>query len=103
MLCFSGISILISSRTANTYIGNGLINAIVMPMSVLSGIFFSYHNFPDAVIPFIKWMPLTLLADGLRSIFIEGAGITDVLVSAIVLSLIGLATFIGGLKIYKWY
>jgi len=103
MLCFSGISILISSRTANTYIGNGLINAIVMPMSVLSGIFFSYHNFPDAVIPFIKWLPLTLVADGLRSIFIEGAGIADVFISAIVLSLIGLATFIGGLKIYKWY
>ena len=45
-IAFSGIAILISSRTSNTEIGNGLINAVVTPMMVLSGVFFSYHNFP---------------------------------------------------------
>ncbi len=103
MFCFTGISILISSRTSNTYIGNGLINALVMPMTVLSGIFFSYHNFPDLIIPYIQALPLTMLADGLRSIFIEGAGLKEVFLSVIVLSGIGVTTFIAGLKIYKWY
>lgn len=103
MLCFTGISILISSRTSNTYIGTGLINAIVMPMMVLSGIFFSYHNFPDVIIPYIQALPLTMLADGLRSIFIEGAGFNQVFLPTLILSAIGTTTFIAGLKVYKWY
>jgi len=103
MLCFTGISILVSSRTANTYVGNGLINAVVMPMMVLSGIFFSYHNFPDVVIPYIQALPLTILGDGIRSIFIEGAGFGEIFSPTIILSLIGILTFGVGLKIYKWY
>jgi ABC-type multidrug transport system permease subunit len=103
MLCFSGISILVSSRTSNTYIGNGLINAVVMPMMLLSGIFFSYHNFPDAVVPYIQALPLTMFADAMRAIFIEGAGFADVWIQTFVLGVIGLSTFIVGLKIYKWY
>jgi len=103
MFCFTGLSILISSRTSNTYVGNGLINAVVMPMSVLSGIFFSYHNFPDVIIPYIQALPLTIFADGLRGIFIEGAGLKEIIIPVLALSGIGLTTFIAGLKIYKWY
>ena len=72
-IAFCGIAIFVSCRTANTEIGNGLVNAVVMPMMVLSGVFFSYHNFPDWTIGFIRKLPLTMLTDGLRSIFIEGA------------------------------
>jgi ABC-2 type transport system permease protein len=103
MLCFTGISILISSRTSNTYVGNGLINALVMPMSVLSGIFFSYHNFPDVIIPYIQALPLTMFADGLRGVFIEGTGLKEIIIPTLALSGIGITTFIAGLKIYKWY
>ncbi len=103
VIAFSGIAIFVSSRTAKTEIGNGLINAVVMPMMVLSGIFFSYHNFPQAVIPFIRLLPLTLLADGIRSIFIEGAGLHDILVSSTILSAVGIIFFLAGLKIYRWY
>ena len=103
MLCFTGLAILVSSRTANTYVGNGLINAIVMPMMLISGIFFSYHNFPDSVIPYIQAMPLTLLADGMRSVFIEGAGFAHVFLPISILSAIGVVAFSVGLKIYKWY
>ncbi|MEI7724051.1 MAG: ABC transporter permease, partial [Bacteroidota bacterium] len=54
---FAGISIFISSHTAKTEIGNGLINALSMPMMVLSGVFFSYHNFPEWSIPVIQKFP----------------------------------------------
>ena len=49
-----------------------------MPMMVLSGIFFSYHNFPDWSIAVIRNLPLTMLTDGIRSIFNEGAGWSQV-------------------------
>lgn len=103
MLCFTGIAILCASRTAKTYIGNGLINAVVMPMMLISGIFFSYHNFPDSIIPYIQVLPLTLLADGIRGIFIEGHGILQAITPMLILSCIGIFTFGLGMKIYKWY
>ncbi len=100
---FAGIAILTSSRTANPEVGNGLINAISTPMIVLSGIFFSYHNFPDWAIGFIKILPLTMLADGIRSIFIEGAGLPDVIIPFFALLITGVVCFYIGLKFFKWY
>ena len=102
-IAFAGIAIFISSHTGNTEIGNGLINVVVLPMMVLSGIFFSYHNFPDWSIPFIKLMPLTMLADGIRSIFIEGAGFAQNTVPTIILLAIGVFFFSTGLKLFKWH
>ena len=100
---FAGISVFISSRTSNTEVGNGLINAVNMPMLVLSGIFFSYHNFPSWAIPYIQKLPLTIMADDMRSVFNEGAGLSDIAFHALVLTLIGLVFFSLGLKIFKWH
>ncbi len=102
-IAFAGIAIFISSHTSNTEIGNGFINAIVMPMMVISGIFFSYHNFPDWSIGFIRILPLTMLADGIRSIFIEGAGFQQVTVPFLILTITGIVFFGAGLRIFKWY
>lgn len=100
---FAGIAVFVSSRTANTEVGNGLINAIVFPMMILSGIFFSYHNFPDWAIPVIRKMPLTMMADGVRSIFIEGAGLVQVAQPVLILTAVGAVFFTAGLKIFRWY
>ncbi len=102
-ISFAGIAIFVSSHTANTEIGNGLINVIVLPMMILSGIFFSYHNFPDWAIPYIQKFPLTMLADNIRSIFIEGAGYAEVAFPSLLLVIIGVLFFSAGLKIFKWY
>ena len=100
---FAGLAVLISSRTANTEVGNGFINAIVFPMMIMSGIFFSYHNFPDWAIPVIRMLPLTMLADGVRSIFIEGAGLLQVAQPILILTAIGVLLFSAGLKVFRWY
>jgi len=102
-IAFAGISVLISSHTSNPEVGNGLINAIVTPMMVVSGIFFSYQHFPEWTIPIIRNLPLTMLADGVRSIFNEGAGLVQVLNQALILTITGFVTFVIGLKIFKWY
>ncbi len=102
-MVFSGLAVLISSHTSKTEIGNALINLVVMPMMVLSGIFFSYHNFPDWCIPIIQKLPLTVMADDIRSIFIEGAGIAEVAMHSLILASTGIILFIAGIKIFKWY
>jgi len=102
-IAFAGIAVFVSSHTSNTEVGNGLINAVVMPMMVLSGIFFSYQNFPDWSVNVIKVLPLTMLTDGIRSIFNEGAGINEAVVPILILSATGIIFFGAGLKIFKWH
>jgi ABC-type multidrug transport system permease subunit len=102
-IAFSGLAVFVSSHTSNTEVGNGLINVVVMPMMVLSGIFFSYHNFPDWSIPVIQKFPLTMLTDGIRSIFNEGAGYAEVTIPILILVATGIIFFIAGLKIFKWH
>ena len=103
IFAFAGIAILMASRTSKTEVANGLVNAITLPMMILSGIFFNYHNFPDWAIPIIQALPLTLVADSIRSIFIEGAGFMEVLRPVIILCAIGLVAFTTGLRVFKWY
>ena len=102
-IAFAGLAIFTSSRTSNPRVGNGLINAITFPMMLLSGIFFSYRHFPQWAIPIVEKLPLTVLADSMRSIFNEGAGISQVGLPAFILAASGLLFFWVGMRIYKWY
>jgi len=99
---FSGLAFLMSSRTAKTAVANGLINAITLPMTIVSGIFFSYQGFPEWLVAVIRWLPLTLLADNLRSIFNEGYNLTQVLLPSAILFSFGSVLFAVALRIYKW-
>ncbi|MDR2474345.1 MAG: ABC transporter permease, partial [Bacteroidales bacterium] len=102
-VAFTGIATLVSSHTSKTEVGTGWINAVQLPMMILSGIFFSYHNFPEWSIGFIKLLPLTAVTDGIRSIFNEGAGWLEIIKPTIVLSAFGIGCFLVGLKRFKWY
>ena len=102
-IAFTGLAVLISTRTAKTEVGTGWINAVQMPMMILSGIFFSYHNFPEWSIQAIKLLPLTALADGVRSIFNEGAGWMEIITPSLALSGFGIVCFVIGLKVFKWF
>lgn len=101
-IAFAGLAVLTASRARHSQVGNGLINAASMPMTILSGVFFSYENFPEWAADIIRFFPLTLLADGLRAVFNEGASVQHIWVEASALIGMGIAFFIGGLKIFKW-
>lgn len=70
---------------------------------MFSGIFFSYKTFPDWMISIVEVLPLTILADSMRTVFVEGAGIMDVAPAVFALAAIGVTTFLAGLKVFKWY
>lgn len=103
LIAFAGIAILISSRAQHTQVGNGLINAVVLPMTILSGVFFSYQNFPEWAIHIIQFLPLSLLTDALRAIFLEAATLHEIGWKILMLAGFGFGFFLVGLRIYKWY
>ena len=102
-IAFAGIAVFASSHTSNTEVGNGIINFVVFPMMILSGIFFSYQNFPDWSLPVIRNLPLTMLTDGIRSIFNEGAGYHELALPIFIMIAVGVVFFSVGLKIFKWH
>jgi ABC-type multidrug transport system permease subunit len=102
-LAFGGVAVLMASKTDNSQVGNGLLNAITIPMMIMSGIFFSYEHFPVWMVPVVKVLPLTVLADAFRKVFIEGAGLLSVLAPCAILLSVGLGCFWIGQKIFKWY
>lgn len=100
---FMGIAVLAGSRTSNTRVGNGIINAISMPMFILSGVFFSYENLPEWLVGFVKFLPLSILADTLRAVMLSEVGFSDVLAPCLLLVAIGLVFYSIGIRVYRWY
>ena len=71
-LTFGGVGLLTASRAQKIESVSGLINLVMMPMWIFSGVFFSYERFPAVIHPLIKALPLTALNDALRASILEG-------------------------------
>jgi ABC-type multidrug transport system permease subunit len=94
--------LLIASRARTIEGVSGLMNLVMMPMWVLSGVFFAAANFPDAMQPFIQVLPLTALNDALRGVMLEGRGLAGVAPQVANLAAWGLAAFTAALKLFRW-
>lgn len=101
-LAFGGLGLLVASRAQNMPTINGLINLVIMPMFLGSGVFFSTSRFPEVMQPALKALPLTALNDALRAVMLEGAGVRDVLPQVALLSAVAVVTFAVALKIFRW-
>ncbi len=99
---FSGLGLLVASRAKTLETVSGLMNLVMLPMWVLSGIFFSSQRFPDAAQPFIKLIPLTPLNDALRAVMLEGASLSSQLTPIGILAGWGVLTFALALKWFRW-
>jgi ABC-2 type transport system permease protein len=99
---FSGIGMLLASRTEKTETISGLINLVMLPMWLLSGTFFSSKRFPDIVQPVIQALPLTQLNNALREIMLEGATLGEVAWRGGILGAWALVGFLLGLRWFRW-
>ena len=101
-MCFAGIGLLTASRARTIETVSGLMNLIMMPMWILSGVFFSSANFPAAMQPVIKALPLTALNDALRAVMLDGASLASVAGPAAICAAWGIVSFAVALRIFRW-
>jgi ABC-2 type transport system permease protein len=101
-LTFGGLGLLAASRAQKIESISGLINVVMMPMWIFSGVFFSYERFPSVVQPFIKALPLTALNDALRATILEGASLAAQSSRLAVLFLWGGVSFLLALRMFRW-
>jgi ABC-type multidrug transport system permease subunit len=94
--------LLVASRAKTTEAVSGLMNLVMLPMWILSGIFFSSERFPDVFQPLIQVLPLTALINALREVMLEGASLASQWVEVLTLALWGAASFVLALRFFRW-
>ena len=101
-VAFGGVGLLTACRAQKIESVSGLINLVMMPMWIFSGVFFSYDRFPAIAHPFIKALPLTALNDALRATITEGASLGSQSGRLLVLAIWGGVSFILALRWFRW-
>ncbi len=101
-LTFGGVGLLTASRAQKIESVSGLINLVMMPMWIFSGVFFSYERFPAAILPLIKALPLTALNDALRASILEGTPLVHQWTRLLILVVWGGISFLLALRWFRW-
>lgn len=101
-MTFAGLGLLTASRAQTVEGVSGIMNFVMLPMWIFSGVFFSYTRFPDPLMPFIQALPLTPVLDALRSVMIDGDPLTANLGRLAIAAAWGVLGFGAALKIFRW-
>jgi ABC-type polysaccharide/polyol phosphate export permease len=101
-LTFAALGLLIASRARTFEAISGLMNLGMIPMWILSGVFFPASNFPDAFQPVIQALPLTATNDALRAIVLDGASLGGVAGEVALLVAWGIGAFFLALWLFRW-
>jgi ABC-type multidrug transport system permease subunit len=101
-LTFGAVGLLIASRAQTIEAVSGIMNVVMMPMWILSGVFFSAQRFPEALQPVIRVLPLTAVIDALRANMLQGAGFAQLAPQLGILGVWTIVCFTVALKIFRW-
>jgi ABC-2 type transport system permease protein len=101
-VAFGALGLLIAARPRTIEGASGLMNLAMMPMWVLSGVFFSSENFPKMLQPFIQALPLTAVNNALRANMLRGAGLDVVGYELAILAAWSIVAFALALRLFRW-
>jgi ABC-type multidrug transport system permease subunit len=74
----------------------------MLPMFILSGVFFSARRFPDLIQPVIQLLPLTALNDALRGVYNDGRPLVDVSWELLILVGWTALSALLALRLFRW-
>jgi ABC-2 type transport system permease protein len=101
-VAFSALGLLVSSRARTMEAASGLLNLVMLPMWILSGIFFSASRFPAAIQPLVRALPLTAANDALRGNMLQGMSLGQLAAPVAILLAWAAAAFAVSLRIFRW-
>jgi len=101
-MTFVGLGLLVAARPRTIEGVSGVMNFVMFPMWIFSGVFFSSERFPEVAQPLIRALPLTALVDALRAVMLDGAGPVGIAPELAILLAWGVVTFLAALKLFRW-
>jgi ABC-type multidrug transport system permease subunit len=99
---FAGLGLLVASRAKTIEGVSGLMNLVMLPMWIFSGVFFSASRFPDAIQPLIRALPLTAVINALRASMLQGASLRAIALELAVITAWLVVSFPLALRIFRW-
>lgn len=99
---FAGLGLLCASRARTIEGVSGILNVVMLPMFVLSGVFFSASRYPAAIQPFVRALPLTALNDAFRAVYNDGLPFTSYWQQVVILLAWMVVSFVAALKLFRW-
>ncbi len=101
-MAFGGIGLLTAARPRTIEGVSGIMNVVMVPMWIASGVFFAASNYPDSLQPFIQAMPLTALIDALRGVMLHGDGLVTIGPELLILLAWTSGSFVLALRLFRW-
>jgi ABC-2 type transport system permease protein len=101
-LAFSALGLLVSSRARTMEAASGLMNLVMLPMWILSGVFFSASRFPAVVQPIVRALPLTAAIDAMRGNMLQGMSLGQLFLPVAILLAWFAVPFAVSLRIFRW-
>lgn len=101
-LSFNALGLLTACRAKTIEAVSGLMNLVMLPMWILSGIFFSADRFPAVVQPLIRALPLTAVIDALRANMLQGSGFASLHRELATITLWFVVPFFLSLRLFRW-
>ena len=101
-LVFSALGLLVSTRARTMEAVSGLMNLVMLPMWILSGVFFSASRFPAVIQPLVRALPLTAAIDAMRGNMLQGQSLTQMLSPVAILLAWFIVPFAISLRIFRW-
>jgi ABC-type multidrug transport system permease subunit len=101
-LAFSALGLLVASRARTTEAVSGLMNLVMLPMWILSGIFFSASRFPAVIQPLVQALPLTAAISAMRGNMLQGLSLGAQMAQVAILLAWFVVPFAVSLRIFRW-
>ncbi|HVF38262.1 MAG TPA: ABC transporter permease [Gemmatimonadaceae bacterium] len=101
-LAFGALGLLTASRATTVEGVSGIMNFIMVPMWIFSGVFFSSSNFPGVFQPFIQALPLTAVNDAIRANMLEGSSLAALSGELAIITAWLVISFVAALKLFRW-
>ncbi|MGA9063480.1 MAG: ABC transporter permease [Terracidiphilus sp.] len=101
-LVFSALGLLVASRARTIEAVSGLMNVVMFPMWILSGVFFSATRFPAVMQPLVQALPLTTAVNAMRDNMLQGMHLGHMITPVGILLAWFAVPFAVSLKIFRW-
>jgi len=101
-LSLISLSLLMSTRTSSEELAGGLLNLMVWPMMVLSGVWFSLEGAHPMLQKLSLIFPLTHVTSAARAIMIDSAGFLQILPNLLVLAVSTIVLLVLAAWFFKW-
>jgi ABC-2 type transport system permease protein len=99
---FAALGLAVTTVVRSAEGSSAVVNAIYLPLTFISGVFFSTETLPGFLQALAAVSPLTYLLELLRRVFVDGSGLSGAATDVAVLLAWGLAGAVVALRWFRW-